>query len=85
MEDLEDPDQLGLQQDDGFVQEEDQIAEDSNDIRGANTGSTENVDTDTSDEDDVGNSGSSDGDEGGGDGNGDGGDGGVDGGDEDDA
>jgi hypothetical protein len=76
MEDL-DPDQPGLQQDDGEIIEEDQIAEDSNDIGGTETGSSEDTDTDTSDEDDVGSSGSSDGDDNGGD---DEGGGGVDGG-----
>jgi hypothetical protein len=82
MEDL-DPDQPGLQQDDGDIAE-DQIVEDSNDIGGTDTGSSEDTDTgssedtdtDTSDGDDVGNSGSSDGDDNGGDDNGGGGDGG---------
>jgi hypothetical protein len=73
MEDL-DPDQPGLQQDDGEIIEEDQIAEDSNDISGTDIGSSEDTDTDTSDGDDVGNSGSSDGDDNGGDDEGGGGD-----------
>jgi len=56
MEDL-DPDQPGLQQDNGDIVE-DQIAEDSNDIDDTDTSSSE--DTGTSDGDDGGNSGSSD-------------------------
>jgi hypothetical protein len=78
MEEDLDPDQLGLQQqDDGDIVQEDQIAEDSNDIGGTDTGSSEeDIDTDTSDGDDGGKSGSSDGDDKGGDDNGGRGDGG---------
>jgi hypothetical protein len=68
MEEDLDPDQLGLQQQDdgGLVEEEDQIAEDSNDIGGTDTDIGISEDTDTSDGDDVENSVSSDGDDNGG-------------------
>jgi hypothetical protein len=72
MQDL-DPGRLGLQQDDRDIVEEDQITEDSGDIGGTDTGSSEGIDIgsgeediDISNGDDGENSVSSDGDDNGG-------------------